>query len=164
MATNREKRAFPTLSAGNWWELRRRFQRSLPSQVSPTYLQTVLGTGEKAAKNALPQLKTVGLVDNDGRPTPRANDWRTDEGYKVACEEILEDVYPAELREAVPPSHPERDAAQRWFMRQGVGATSARMMAAFYALLAEADPSAADQVRREPTVRPVPARRPGRTD
>jgi hypothetical protein len=129
--------SFPTLSASVWTAVRLRFQRTLPTEVTTTYLQTVLVQSPKSARNILPQLKLVGLVDESGRPTTLANEWRTDDGYRDACRTILEAVYPLELREAVPPEEVDRDAAGRWFMRERqVGSASARVMAAFYAMLA----------------------------
>lgn len=140
MAAEETRKSFPTLSAGIWWTLRKQFRKSLPTRVEVTYLETVLGVGEKAAKNTLPQLRALGLLDDEGRPTDLANEWRSDDGYKSAARQILENSYPQGLKDAVPPEHPDRQAAQRWFMREGhVGEASAKMMAALYTLLAEGD-------------------------
>jgi hypothetical protein len=126
----------------------------MPSQVDHGYLQSVLGVQEGHARNLIPQLRVVGLTDNDGRPTSRANAWRSDEEYPNVCREILENVYPQALRDAVPPSEPDRGTAARWFMRElGLGENAAGKMAAFYVLLCEADPSKAERTsnRAEPT-------------
>ncbi|MYA34697.1 MAG: hypothetical protein F4164_06210 [Gemmatimonadales bacterium] len=88
-------------------------------------------------------LRAVGLVDKDGTPTPRANGWRDDELYAEVCKEIREEVYPQELRDAVPDTSGAGDAAQGWFMRTtGCGQSAARKMASLYSLLTDADPSA----------------------
>jgi hypothetical protein len=144
-----KSRGFPTLGSTVWWGLRSRFQRSMPSQVDAQYLETVLGIAQKSARNIAPQLRTLGLIDNDGKTTPLANEWRTDEGYAVACAQIIESVYPASLRDAVPPDgNVDRDAAARWFMRERkVGAAQAKVMAALYALIAQADPTGAESQR-----------------
>src|SRR5205823_3238915 len=64
------------------------------------------------------------------------------EGYPDACRRMLESVYPQDLREAIPPPDVDRDAAERWFMREtGVGQSSAREVARLYELIARADPS-----------------------
>ena len=120
--------------------------QALPSKPAFSGLdllpREVLGATEKTAKNVQPQLRLLGLIDEDERPTQLAQDWRSDETYGAACGAILDAVYPAELREAVPPDSGDKAGAVRWFMRRGnVGEASAKMMAAFYLLLGEADPS-----------------------
>jgi hypothetical protein len=143
MASDVGGRGFPKIPAKNWWELRRRFQRAMPNQVTPSYLQTVLAVKEGHAKNLIPQLQTIGLIDEDGKPTPLANEWRTDEGYASACQKVVSSVYPQGLRDAVPPAEPNRPAAANWFMREkGVGEGTASQMASFYILVSEADPAA----------------------
>jgi len=113
----------------------------MPGQVTTSYLETVLEIQTGHAKNLVPQLRAISLIDDDGKPTPLANAWRTDEGYADACQRIFDVSYPAELKDAVPQSHPDRGAAHRWFMRElGVGEAAASRMASFYVLLAEKNP------------------------
>jgi hypothetical protein len=120
--------------------------------VTPSYLQTVLGVQEGHARNLIPMLKAIGLIGEDDRPTALANEWRTDEGYRDACARILEMVYPAELRDAVPPDESDRQAAKRWFMRgTGVGEVAAARMASFYTLLSQADPQGELTLRSRPS-------------
>jgi hypothetical protein len=145
MSVEVKRRTYPWIPAKVWWELRRRFQRTVPGQVTTSYLETVLGIQEGHAKNLVPQLRAVSLIDDDGKPTPLANGWRTDDGYADACQRIFDISYPAELKDAVPQSHLDRGAAQRWFMRElGVGEAAASRMASFYILLAEKDPKGED--------------------
>lgn len=140
MATNQKRRAYPKIPAKNWWDLRQRFQKTMPTQVTTSYLQTVLAVKEGHAANIVPQLRTVNLIGEEGRPTPLANEWRTEEGYASACKQIVDAVYPTELRDAVPPTEPDRDAAKRWFMREmGVGEGAASGMASFYVLVCQAE-------------------------
>lgn len=142
-------RSFPMLSARPWFQIRARFARSLPAQVTPQYVETILGISPKSAGNVTPALRTLGLIDADGRPTPLANEWRTDEGYASACEKILTDVYPPALRDAVPPDDPDKVAAERWFVRErGVGESAASKMASLYVLIAKRDLSGAERQRR----------------
>jgi hypothetical protein len=160
MATD-EKRTFPTLPGSVWWSLRRKFRQSVPAKVTTSYLQTALGIGEKSAINALPQLRSVGLVDQDGKPTQLAHQWRTDEEYAAACEAMLSALYPQELIDAVPPADPDRTSARNWFMRQGgVGEGSAKQMAAFYVLLCAKDPAGGEE---RPTRESTPRQRQRRT-
>jgi hypothetical protein len=165
MSTDEGKtRSFPMLPTTAWWQLRSRFQRSLPAKVDPQYVETVLGVSAKSARNTTPALRTLGLIDDDGRPTPLANDWRTDEGYANACEQMLADVYPPALRDAVPPDEPDRAAAERWFIRERrVGQGAARQMAALYALVAERDASGAENQRAPRSDRGGGERRPRET-
>jgi hypothetical protein len=130
------------MPAKPWWTIRRRFQQSMPRRVDPSYLQTVLNVQEGHATNLIAPLRTVGLIDESGAPTDLAAEWRTDEGYKKACETMLKAVYPEALLDAVPPSAPDRDAAKGWFARElRVGEGAASKMASFYILLAEGDPN-----------------------
>jgi Family of unknown function (DUF5343) len=156
MTTDEVRRSYPVIPTKVWWDLRKRFQRSMPAQVDAGYLQSVLAVQEGHARNLVPQLRAVGLIDVEGKPTPRANAWRTDDDYGDVSRQIVEDVYPQALRDAVPPEEPDRQAAARWFMRElGVGENAAGRMAAFYVLLCQADPSEADRAasQREPTRR-----------
>jgi hypothetical protein len=141
-----ERRSFPSIPASNWWDLRRRFQQAVPRQVDSDYLQSVLSVGPGHANNLMPPLRAVGLINGDNRPTDLAEAWRSDEEYAQACNQMLEIIYPSQLRDALPPPDPDRDAVERWFMRNaGVGQGAARKMGAFYRLVCEADP--AGQVR-----------------
>lgn len=136
-----ERRGYPTIPAGVWWKLREQFQRTVPGTVTKSYLATVLRVEDKTAANIMGPLRTLGLINEEGKPTPRANKWRFDEDYAEVCRAMVEDVYPEELRHAVPDPSSDRDAAERWFMRNaGVGKGGARQMAAVYSLLVTADP------------------------
>ncbi len=138
------RRTYPVIGQKAWWKLRKQFRQSVPAQVTARYLATVLGIQEKSAEaNVLLGLRGVGLVDREGTPTPRANDWRDDERYAQACKQMREEIYPQELRDAVPDPSSAGDTAQGWFMRTtGCGQSAARKMASLYSLLTDADPSA----------------------
>jgi len=142
-----ERRSFPSIPASAWWDLRRRFQQAVPRQVDSDYLQSVLGIGPGHANNLMSPLRAVGLIDGEDRPTEAAQAWRSNEEYAVVCRQMLENIYPSQLRDALPPPAPNKDAVERWFMRNtGVGQGAARKMGTFYRLLAEADPAAQDRV------------------
>jgi hypothetical protein len=152
MSIDTKRRTYPMIPTKVWWELRRRFQRAMPGLVTKSYLQTVLSIQEGHAKNLIPQLKAASLIDDDGKPTVLANEWRTDEGYADACRRIVDTTYPAELKDAVPVTEPDRAAAQRWFMREtSVGQGAALRMASFYVLLAEANPKGEQAVKETQT-------------
>ncbi len=146
-----EKSIFPLISARAWWTLRKRFKRTMPSVVTKNYLSTVLGTSEKTATNILPILRRIGLINEEGAPTERANHWRADEDYAKVCADIMKDIYPKELLEAVPDPVSDLQPAVRWIMRHtGMGEGAANNVAKFYRLLSEADVSK-EQEATEPT-------------
>jgi hypothetical protein len=138
-----KKNAFPILPLANWWALRNRFKQSIPSSVSPGFVAAVLNMKEKSAQgNILPHLVTMGIIDQDGKPLERANRWRDDQYYPEVCREILNEVYPKELLEALPGPSLDRNAVKRWFaINTGLGEVAVGRMAAFYELLITADPS-----------------------
>jgi hypothetical protein len=149
---------FPMFPERSWWPLRERFKQSMPASVTSDYLCTVLGVEPKTARNLYPTLKSLGLIDADGLPTDRANRWRVDQEYPLICREMLDELYPASLRNAVP--DPSRDfrSAVGWFMREaGVGEPAARRMARFYELLCEATPNPAAHAA-DPAQSRTPAR------
>jgi hypothetical protein len=147
MAGEEARRSYPRIPASNWWTLRKRFTQTLPGRVDADYLQSVLGITAPSAKNLIPPLRTLGLIDEDGKPTDRGSDWRHDEDYARVCRDIIADIYPAGLTDTFPPSDDlDTDGVKRWFMRnakQGEG--SAGLMASFYALLARADSAEASE-------------------
>ncbi len=144
-----EKQTYPYVPTKSWWALRKKFNQSIPPQVTPSYLVAVLGGTEVSAKrNVLLGLKAVGLVDEDGSTTERAKLWRDDASYAEVCRQVQEELYPAELLNALPGPAIDKSAARRWFMTTtGCGEQAAGKMAAMYALLAEATPSAGDEAK-----------------
>jgi len=132
-----ERRSYPKLPARNWFDLRRRMKQALPPGITVDYLQSVLGLEAPSARNLIAPLRALGLIDDDGRVTDLAHEWRTDEGYADACNKILHDVYPQDLLAAFPPPEPDRDGLVRWFMRNArVGEGTAKQFAGFYLMLA----------------------------
>jgi hypothetical protein len=133
-------KSYPGIPTRNWWDLRTRFKQAVPSKVDPDYLQAVLGVGEGHAKNLIPQLKAVGLIDQAGKPTELAHEWRDDAAYRDATGKIIESIYPQGLRDALPPPNPDRASVESWFSRNvKVGEGAARRMASFYLLLCDGD-------------------------
>ena len=143
--------SYPKMPVSAWWTLRTKFRQTVPTHVTPSYLATVLEMRESSAKtNVLPALKDLGLVAADGKPTPLAHRWRDDEAYSGVCKELVEAVYPSELRDAIPTPSDDGEShkqAAEWFMRTtGVGQAAARKMAAMYRLLAQARLPVAEEV------------------
>ena len=134
-------------------ESTRKFRQSLPGVVTGSYLATVLNMAENSANaNVLPFLKTLGIIDDEGKTTERARLWRDDHQYPKVCSDILKDVYPKELLDAVPNPTKDRAAAQRWFAHQsGAGEGAVSRMAALYSVLVEADASKQNQEKPRET-------------
>ena len=144
-----EKQTYPYVPAKHWWALREKFIQSIPSRVTPAYLVTVIGGQERSAKaNVLRGLQSVGLVDENGATTERAKLWRDDASYSKVCTQMRDELYPVELLDAVPGPVIDKEAAMRWFMTtMGCGKPAATKMAAMYALLVEAAPTAGNEAK-----------------
>ena len=136
--TDERKESYPAIPAKHWWTLRKRFQQSIPSNVTPGFLATTLDMQEKSAKsNIIPSLVTMGIIDREGKPTERATRWRDDVEYPDVCREIRGELYPQELLDAVPGPPVDRPAVERWFAaRKKVGQIGAKRFAVVYELLA----------------------------
>lgn len=145
-----DRQVYPAIPAKNWWDLRQRFKTSPPRDVSAAYLSDVLGIQERAAKNVVPNLERIGLIDDKGKPTALAARWRDDEEYPAVTREIIAAVYPQALLDVAPPDDPDAATVKRWFLREtGTGEGRANILTAFYRLLATGDPSGqADAPRR----------------
>ncbi len=171
-----KKEVYPQMVTRWWWDLRRQFRRTLPGNITDSYLASVLNIGASSAKSVvIPGLKLLGIINQDGTINDgRARAWRDDGQYSQVCQAIVKELYPQELLDAFPePSEDDRRSIEQWFARQtGVGDRAARAMTAFYLMLSEADPTKASEqkkvgpkramkeVKREtrvtPTVKPTP--------
>lgn len=132
-----QNNGYPMISEKNWWTIRKKFKASLPSAVTPNYIKTLLtmSSDNSANSNVISPLKRMGLINDDNKPTPLANDWRLDDKYKSCCDAIVKAVYPTELLDLFPDSNVDRNAAKSWFMSQGVGQGAADKMVALFILL-----------------------------
>jgi hypothetical protein len=157
---NEEKITFPSIPAKQWWALRSKFRQSMPPSVTPGYLAAALGMNEASAKaNVLPALVAFRIVDQDGKPTERAKQWRDDEQYAGICEQIRQEVYPPELVHALPPPSPHRESVERWIANKtGVGQKAAEKLALTYLMLCDANPQS-----KPDTSAATPVRTPTRT-
>ena len=138
--TDEQKETYPVIPAKHWWTLRKRFQQSIPSTVTPGFLATALGMKELSAKaNIIPSLVMMGIIDQEGKPRERAARWRDDVEYPEVCREIRNELYPQELLDAVPGPSVDRPAVERWFAsRTGVGQAAAQRFTLVYELLTSA--------------------------
>jgi hypothetical protein len=135
-----QRKAYPAFPAHSYWSRRQKFIQSYPGRVTRDYLKSALGVGDKVAMNIHPPLKQLGLIDEDNKPTDLAQKWRDDARYGDATREIIEAVYPQDLRDVSPPDNPDIAAATRWFLNDTQsGVARARQLATFYVMLAKGD-------------------------
>jgi len=159
-----EKKSYPMMPVRQWWALRERFRKTIPTVVTPAYLASTLEMDERSAQNnILPTLRATGLIDADGKPTDLVVKWRDDDSYKAVCEQVRKKVYPKELLEVAPDISTSRSKIERWFAHDtGAGENAVTKMVSFYLLITEADPAKATgstpAPERERAVRPTPAK------
>jgi hypothetical protein len=161
MTDDQKKETYPVIPEKHWWTLRKRFQQSIPSNVTPGFLATTLNMQEKSAKsNIIPSLVMMGIIDQDGKPTNRATRWRDDQKYPEVCHEIRTEIYPQELLEAAPGPSIDRGAVERWFAsKTGAGKVAVQRFAKVYEFLASAElPKPKGRARRKASERisPIP--------
>jgi hypothetical protein len=146
----KEKASYPKIPEQNWWKLREVFKKSVPSVITKTSLSAILLITEASARaNILGSLKRLGIIDDTGKPTDLAYDWRDDNKYGEACNKMREQLYPVELRELCNDIESvNADQITSWFMRSArCGKAAARSYANFYLLLLKANPN--DNFERE---------------
>jgi hypothetical protein len=136
-----QKDSYPILPSKIWWQLRNKFKTSIPTIITPLYVATALGMKEKSAKgNIMPSLIKLGFINDEFKPTERVYEWRDDQKYPKLCAEIIKEIYPEELTEALPGPNPSRNSVKGWFANKAkVGANAAIKMAIMYEILCEAD-------------------------
>lgn len=145
-----QKKVYPVMPLKQWWALRAQFRKTIPSLVTPNYLASTLDMTEVSARhNILPTLRTVGIIDDKGKPTELAVKWRDTADYRAVCDKIRSDVYPQELRDLAFDESSDRKDVRGWFQRNaGVGENAASKMAGFYLMLFQAEPSKAALAER----------------
>lgn len=135
------KQNFPQIPSTVWWGLREQFKKTVPSRVTDSYLVAQLNVQATAAQSYLRELKKVGLLDDEGKPTEAAKSWRFDDTYRSAADQILRAAYPSDLIEIAPPDDNDRQKAVRWLMQAGnLGEGAARNKAATYFMIGSNEP------------------------
>jgi hypothetical protein len=152
---------FQKIADTSWWKLRALFKRKVPAIVTPTYLATALSMGEASARsNLIGPFKKIGIINDDGKPTDRAYDWRDDHKYKAVYEALIQEYYPQEIKDLF--HSPDADLQQltKWFMSHArCGESAAKMYARFYILLLKADPKEAEvATAKKETAKKSPAK------
>jgi hypothetical protein len=127
---------YPRMPKSVWLKVREQFINAPPSTVTAKQLAVWLQCGEKNAQNLLPAFKDLGLIDDFGKLTPLAMDWRSDAKYDDVRQSMLEAIYPPNLRELFPGPKIDKKACKDWFLhRARLGISSAGQAADTYVLL-----------------------------
>lgn len=146
-----DKTSFPIMPVRQWWALRDRFKKTVPTSIDAAYLSSALNMSETSARNnVMPGLRTTGIINGEGKPTDLAFKWRDDGQYAEVCGQIRKSVYPSSLLDLAPPESINNDEVRRWFQNTAkVGENAAQKMTAFYAMLCNATPQSSEQAPRK---------------
>jgi len=136
-------KSFPKIAVSNWWKLRNLFKQKVPVVVTTTYLSSALSMTETSAQgNIINPFKKLGILDEAGKPTDLAYNWRDDSKYPAVCQTLFENTYPQEVRDLYSTAESDPTSIASWFMNYcRCGEPAAKMFTAFYRLLLKADPS-----------------------
>ena len=132
-----DKQFYPSISEKSWWQLRNQFKKTIPSVVNVSYLKSLLSlNSDQSARNLLSPLKQMGIIDVDGKPQPRATDWRSDAKYQDVCSTIVSEIYPQELLDLFPDTQVDTGTAKSWFMDTcSLGDNAAGKIASTFSML-----------------------------
>ena len=136
-----DKQVYPMISEKNWWDLRNQFKKTIPTSVNTSYVKSLLGfkSDDSARNNIIIPLRQIGLIDDDGKPTPLATDWRSDEKYSMACQTMLKAIYPPELLDLFPDESVDLSRVRSWFMdTASLGLSGAGKVANTFILIKDA--------------------------
>lgn len=131
---------YPRLGMTAWRTLRVRAAQAPSQKFTPTTVATLLGydSSKSAANNVVYPMQMLGLIDENGTLTDRGNKWRNDDSYAVACQEILDEIYPPELAGfTTADGGPDRAMVTKWFQHKNFGEANATKMAITYVMIAE---------------------------
>jgi hypothetical protein len=115
---------------------------------------------EAAARAYISELRSVGILTEEGKATQLAQRWRLDESYAGAVTDLIKASYPEGknppktgqfsvafntegLVDVAPPGDAERQKVVSWFQREGLGQGAAGNKAATYLLLSSPTPNEA---------------------
>lgn len=138
-----EKVRYPQIPSTVWWGVRAIIQRTPNATIDERLLGVTLGVQEAAARAYIVELRSVGILSDEGKATPLAQKWRLDESYAESVEQIIQATYPEGLIHVAPPGNAERQKVVSWFLREGLGQGAAGNKAATYLLISSPTPNEA---------------------
>jgi hypothetical protein len=131
---------YPKLGVTAWRTLRARAAAAPSSKFTPAAVAAIMGhdSPASAAHNIVSPMQKLGLIDENGVLTDRGDKWRNDASYAEACEEILDQIYPAEVAGfTTADGSPDKTMVTKWFQHQKFGESNVRQMTATYVMIAE---------------------------
>lgn len=148
--------SYPKIPEANWWKLRGLFKKKVPAAVTASYLATALSMAESSARaNLIGPFKKIGIIEEDGKPTDLAYDWRDDSKYSEVCEKLIKANYPQEIQDLFHSPNADFSQLTNWFMNSArCGESAAKMYARFYMLLLKADPKGSEDIAVVKTAKP----------
>ena len=131
------KNEYPAMSAKNYWALRKKFQRSIPDEVTAASIASSLDIKTATVKESiLPALQKMKLISANGTPKSLMTSWTDDDKYESACKDICEDVYPSSVRNLGYKTKTDQRSILSWFKKNSDATeTKAKQMMAIYLLL-----------------------------
>ena len=138
-----DKVRYPQIPSTVWWGVRSILQKTPNATIDERLLGVQLGVQETAARAYIGELRSVGLITDEGKATSTAQKWRLDDSYEEAVRKIVEDTYPEGLLHLAPPGEAERQKVVQWFLREGLGQGAAGNKAATYLLISSLSPNEA---------------------
>ena len=130
---------YPKVTARAWAILRDRAMAAPSMRFTPDAVAALMGMAspQSARSNTVRPMQQLGLIDEEGALTDRGNKWRVDSSFPDACQEILDEVYPDEIRVLVDDDgRPDLAMVENWFDLKGFGRANARQMAVTYVRVA----------------------------
>jgi len=138
-----DKVRYPQIPGTVWWGVRAILQRTPNATIDERLLGVTLGVQEAAARAYINELRQVGILSEDSKPTTLAQKWRLDETYTDAVDLIVKATYPEGLVHVAPPGDADRQKVVSWFMREGLGQGAAGNKAATYLMISSPTPNEA---------------------
>lgn len=158
-----DKTRYPQIPSTVWWGVRSIVQRTPTATIDERLLGVSLKVQETAARAYILELRSVGILSDENKATPLAQEWRLDDSYAEAVKKIIQSTYPEGLVHVAPPGSAERQKVVSWFMREGLGQGAAGNKAATYLMISSPTPNEAPravgkaaQSESPPRARPAP--------
>jgi hypothetical protein len=136
-----DKNRYPQIPSTVWWGVRAILHKTPKAVLNDQFLKIHLSVQEAAAKQYVAELVAVGLLDEDNKATPLAQEWRLDPSYGEAVEKLIARNYPQTLRDLAPHAEGDREKATSFFMSGGLGRGTAGNKAATYFMIGAAEPN-----------------------
>jgi hypothetical protein len=156
-----ETPTFPQIPSTVWWGTRNLLKKAPSAKLDEAALSAHLGVQPAASRQYVAELRRAGILDDEGKATPAALQWRNDETYKSAVEAIARGAYPESLLSIAPPGEADRQVVVNWFLHHRLGEGAAKNKAATYLLITSPEPNAAptkvgsaEKPRKESASRP----------